>query len=241
VNFSSRPQSLVLQNPDPLNLQPQVPVEGPGPIAVFERPELIGPLANVIRQLNYAVVLGADIDKTCLTSGSDRFTAAIVSDAVEAPLELCASILPNSPKILITSDASFSFRLAVARADVSAILTRPLVVNELSDWLEHFTTERSVTPASILIVDDDLLSAEFHAAVLRAAGMQTIIVTDPIEALNAMQTALPDLVLMDVQMPVTDGIELARIIRQSRQYLAVPIVFLSAERDTRVWTHNLIQ
>src|SRR5580704_9534126 len=62
--------------------------------------------------------------------------------------------------------------------------------------------------------------------------MQTIIVTDPIDALNAMAAALPDLVLMDVQMPVTDGIELARVIRQSRQYLTVPILFLSAERDT---------
>ena len=219
-------------DPDGSNRHPHVPVEGTGSIAVFERPELIGPLAKVIRQLNYAVMPGADIDKACLTSGTDRFTAAIVSDAVDAPLELCASILPNSPKIVIASDTSFSFRLAAARADVSAILTRPLVINELADWLEHFTSERSVTPASILIVDDDLLCAEFHAEILRAAGMQTTIVSDPIDALNAMAAALPDLVLMDVQMPVTDGIELARVIRQSRQYLTVPILFLSAERDT---------
>jgi diguanylate cyclase (GGDEF)-like protein len=37
---------------------------------------------------------------------------------------------------------------------------------------------------------------------------------------------------MDVQMPEVDGIELARVIRQTRRHLSLPIVFLSAEQDT---------
>jgi diguanylate cyclase (GGDEF)-like protein len=52
-------------------------------------------------------------------------------------------------------------------------------------------------------------------------------------ALDQFYAEPPDLVLMDVQMPVVNGIELARIIRQSRRYLSIPIVFLSAEQDVQ--------
>jgi diguanylate cyclase (GGDEF)-like protein len=208
-----------------------VPCEVPSTIAVFEHSGLMEPLAKIIRQLNYVVAPGIDPAGERLSLPHGQITAAVVSDAIEKPLDACAAIGPGTPKILIASDASFSFRLAAARADVTAILNRPVNVNELADWLEHFSTQRSIPTISILIVDDDLLAAEFHAQVLRAAGMKVSIVSEPVEAIAAMEVALPDLLLMDVQMPGVDGIELARVIRQSRQYLPVPILFLSAERD----------
>jgi diguanylate cyclase (GGDEF)-like protein len=231
VSAPQRAQQYSVEAHDGFNVPSEESREGLGPVGVFEHPDHIEPLIKAVKQMNYAVLTGADIANGCLSQMNERLTAAIVSDAIEASLDLCASILPNTPKILIASDASFSFRLAAARAGVSAILSRPLNVNELADWLEHFESERSATTASILIVDDDLLTAEFHAEVLRVAGMQVNVLSDPVVALNAIATTPPDLILMDVQMPGVDGIELARVIRQSRQHLAVPIVFLSAERD----------
>jgi diguanylate cyclase (GGDEF)-like protein len=232
VNFVSHSRPFAAEESGKVDDSTMNPAEQSRPIGVFERADLAEPLIKIVRQLNYAVVAGSAAARGHVPSSHGGLSAAIVSDAIDAPLDVCAAIGPDIPKILIASDASFSFRLAACRADVSAILNRPLNINELADWLEHFATERAVQTASILIVDDDILSAEFHASVLRSAGMQVRAVTDPLDALKAMEATLPDLVLMDVQMPGVDGIELSRVIRQSRQYLAVPIVFLSAERDT---------
>ncbi|MBV8838063.1 MAG: diguanylate cyclase [Alphaproteobacteria bacterium] len=207
------------------------PFQTSGVIAIFERSNHFEPLANIVTQLNYQVVPGMSLEATNAACDNMHVAAAIVSDAIADPLRLCASMFPGTPKILVATEPTFAFRLAAARADVSAIVGRPVNVNELADWLEHFASEQSVAPISILIVDDDDLAAEFHAAILRKAGMQVTVATDPAAAVKSVESALPDMVLMDVQMPDVDGIELARIIRQARQYLALPILFLSAERD----------
>jgi diguanylate cyclase (GGDEF)-like protein len=80
-------------------------------------------------------------------------------------------------------------------------------------------------------VDDDQLLAETFAEALTQAGMTARVVGDPAQALACVNDMLPDLILMDMQMPGIDGIELARMIRQSRRHLSLPIIFLSAERD----------
>jgi diguanylate cyclase (GGDEF)-like protein len=66
---------------------------------------------------------------------------------------------------------------------------------------------------------------------LHIVGMKTEIVTDGTLALERIAATSPDLVLLDTQLPGTNGIELAKIIRQLRRDLSLPIVFLSAESD----------
>jgi diguanylate cyclase (GGDEF)-like protein len=108
-----------------------------------------------------------------------------------------------------------------------------LDVKELADWLEHLVGPAEIGRHSVLIVDDDDLVAAVYAQALRNAGMEVRIADKASAALDQFCAEPPDLVLMDVQMPVVNGIELARIIRQSRRYLSIPIVFLSAEQDVQ--------
>lgn len=158
-------------------------------------------------------------------------SAAIVTDAIERPLELCAAISAQCPTVLITRNSEFEFRLAATRAGVAAVLFRPLDANELVDWLELFIGPRNTAPFSILVLDDDHLLAELYAMALRKAGMEVDVVDTAHAAFERLNASLPDLILMDVRMPGVDGIEIARMIRQSRRYLSVPIVFVSAECD----------
>jgi diguanylate cyclase (GGDEF)-like protein len=202
----------------------------PNPVVcIFERDDIEDAAASAVQQLHYTALRCRGIECARALSTHQNVVAAIVSDDIPELFEICGAIPASIPKIVIASDTSFAFRVTVARADVTGILHRPIQQIELADWLKLFIAERSVAAASILIVDDEPIIAEVHASILSSAGMQVRVVTSPADALAALETTPPDLILMDVQMPEVDGIELARMIRLTRCHLAVPIAFLSAE------------
>jgi diguanylate cyclase (GGDEF)-like protein len=157
--------------------------------------------------------------------------ALIVDEAAPGAHLLSAGKVTQCPVLLSAGSLSFSGRLAAARAGVTAILTKPPDPDELADWLDALAGRGGQAPFSILVVDDDVLLAEAYALTLQRAGMQVTVVSEPDQAVEAMATTHHDLVLMNLHMPEIDGIELARVIRQTRRYLFLPIVFLSAEQD----------
>lgn len=83
--------------------------------------------------------------------------------------------------------------------------------------------------ARILVVDDDAALAEMLSLVLHSEGFQSRIVARGDEAHAAFVEYKPDLVLLDLMLPGTDGIEVCRQIRATS---GVPIVMLTAKSDT---------
>ena len=81
----------------------------------------------------------------------------------------------------------------------------------------------------VLIVDDDLALAEMLGIVLRTEGFEPGFCADGSKALAMFRDARPDLVLLDLMLPGTDGID---VCRQIRAESGVPIVMLTATSDT---------
>jgi len=91
------------------------------------------------------------------------------------------------------------------------------------------TQTDQVGRARILVVDDDAALAEMLTLVLHNDGFDSRIVARGDEALSAFRDYKPDLVLLDLMLPGTDGIE---VCRQIRGESGVPIVMLTAKSDT---------
>jgi two-component system, OmpR family, response regulator MtrA len=91
------------------------------------------------------------------------------------------------------------------------------------------TQSDQVGRSRILVVDDDAALAEMLTLVLQNEGFQSRIVSRGDEALSAFRDYKPDLVLLDLMLPGTDGIE---VCRQIRAESGVPIVMLTAKSDT---------
>lgn len=99
----------------------------------------------------------------------------------------------------------------------------------------------NLSPAScalkILLADDNAVNRLLARRLLNKAGHQVILVENGREALEAWEIEQPDVILMDVQMPVMDGLEATQLIRgleQKRQFHPTPIIALTAnamERD----------
>jgi two-component system response regulator MtrA len=86
-----------------------------------------------------------------------------------------------------------------------------------------------VTRGRVLVVDDDPALAEMLGIVLRTEGFEPSFVADGDRALAAFRSTKPDLVLLDLMLPGTDGVD---VCRQIRAESGTPIVMLTARGDT---------
>ncbi len=83
----------------------------------------------------------------------------------------------------------------------------------------------------VLLVEDNLINQDVAAIVLRKNGIDVQVVNNGQEALQVLERDTFDLVLMDIQMPVMDGIEATRIIRDPQSAVrehTIPIIAMSA-------------
>ena len=80
----------------------------------------------------------------------------------------------------------------------------------------------------ILVVDDNQASRELFLAVLKGPDRHLLEASQGQEALNIIAREEPDLVLLDVEMPVLDGYAVLRTIRGNPRWAAVRIVAVTA-------------
>ena len=150
---------------------------------------------------------------------------------VEAIADLCQSLKSMPPVFFVSSNHEMQARIQAVRAGGDAYFTKPVDIISVIDALDRVTLGEDPEPYRVLIVDDSLMQAKANAMILRKAGMQVEVVTDPLQVESALEDFSPEIILLDIYMPDCTGIELAKVIRQIDKYLGVPIVFLSSESD----------
>lgn len=86
----------------------------------------------------------------------------------------------------------------------------------------------STTHASILIVDDNAVNLKLMRLVLEADGLHIVCAANASEALAAIANRVPDLILMDIQLPGVSGLQLTQRLRSDPRFAHVWIVAVSA-------------
>lgn len=84
-------------------------------------------------------------------------------------------------------------------------------------------------PGHILTVDDDDRIRRIVQINLQRAGYRVTSARDGVEALEQIEQERPDLVLLDINMPRMDGIEMLRRLRADPETAALPVVLLTAK------------
>ena len=80
----------------------------------------------------------------------------------------------------------------------------------------------------ILVVDDEPKNLKLVRDLLHYNKYSTIVATDGEQAVAAARRDKPDLILMDIQMPVLDGLSAARILKSDPATVQIPIVALTS-------------
>ncbi|RRA97986.1 response regulator [Larkinella rosea] len=82
----------------------------------------------------------------------------------------------------------------------------------------------------VLIVEDNFINQTFLSTLLRKYGVPSVVVSNGLEAINFLKSQRVDLILMDIQMPVMDGLTATQQIRQQLQ-LTVPVVAVTSNPE----------
>lgn len=82
--------------------------------------------------------------------------------------------------------------------------------------------------ANVLIIDDDRDSCEAVASYLAKAGHATRCAPNGREALAALSDDLPDAIILDVRMPVMDGVALLEVLQSYLRWSVVPVALFTA-------------
>ncbi len=188
-------------------------------------PHLIGDTEAVHEVQRYNAVL-------LLGSGTSQ--AAVLVDAIEGTREIVvknigpqlarvtgiagATVGGDGRVILILNPVPLALRWAsMPRNEVER--AAPAEALELSAALQA---------PLVLVVDDSLTVRKITTRLLTREGFRVDSAKDGVDALEKMGDLLPDVVLLDVEMPRMDGFELARVMRADPRLKAVPIIMITS-------------
>ena len=89
-----------------------------------------------------------------------------------------------------------------------------------------------VTHSKVMIVDDELSTAIVVKKYLKSSGFSELLVeTDAAKAADRIIEEAPDIVLLDIHMPIVSGLEILETIRQVESTATTPVVFLTSSTD----------
>lgn len=166
--------------------------------------------------------------------GRVRPDAALLDISVDGGMELLRALsdrFPPVPAIVFTRSDAFTDRVEVARLGGRGFLRKPLAPARAIDAVEPLLRPSERREATVLAVDDDPAVLEAVRFVLEPHGIRVETLSEPERFWEALETASPDVVLLDVDMPRVNGLELCRVLRNDPRWKSVPVVFLTSRAD----------
>jgi two-component system sensor histidine kinase/response regulator len=169
-------------------------------------------------------------------------------DGIETARRINAMDLSPPPRlIIITAYGREEIIREAEKVGIEDVLIKPVGASILFDTAMHLLGAKNrerreaaedpalsveysagIKGAKVLLVEDNELNQEVASEILNDAGCMVSLATDGAEAVRKVQAAAYDLVLMDVQMPVMDGIAATREIRKLSRFAALPIIAMTA-------------
>ncbi|MGK7902073.1 MAG: response regulator [Hormoscilla sp.] len=150
-------------------------------------------------------------------------------------LETLTAQFPDMPVLCWAQQDELSNRLAVVRLGAKRYLPKPVKwFAEVFEVVEEVLQASGKSEAKVLAVDDDRLLLKILRQFLEPYGVQLHTLADPRQFWQALEKINPDLLILDVEMPHFNGIELCQIVRNDSTWSGLPIIFITAHRDSKI-------
>jgi DNA-binding response OmpR family regulator len=146
-----------------------------------------------------------------------------------ACLDLVQSIHQQFPRwsiLVLSAEDSLNQRLAVAQNGGKFLASHYLTPKEI--FYTAMSLGRSATDhIKAIIVDNDIIWLKTLPSLLQDWDIKVTTLADPTEFLMILQLLQPDIVIIDIQMPEINGLELCQILRSDPYWQYLPVILLS--------------
>ncbi|MGC9502241.1 response regulator [Baaleninema sp.] len=139
---------------------------------------------------------------------------------------------PPVPVVVLTGRESLIDRVKVARLGGCGFLAKPVSPQQAIETVSQLAKPASTPSSKILVVDDDSELLDAIQTLLEPWGFHLVLLDDSCQFWEVLNRTQPDLLLLDVVMPDVSGIELCQVVRNDPQWYDLPVLVLSAHRDS---------
>lgn len=155
-------------------------------------------------------------------------------DASDSSLQFLAevnSVFRDIPVVVLTAACTAADRAAVARLGARAFLQKPLPIGEVVEEIQRLLRHSAPKTATILAVDDDTAMLSHLEATLESHCLRVVTLSDPRLFWSRLEEVRPDLVLLDIEMPHINGLEICQALRNDPLRHDLPVIVLTAHTD----------
>jgi DNA-binding response OmpR family regulator/HPt (histidine-containing phosphotransfer) domain-containing protein len=156
-----------------------------------------------------------------------------LNDANEESLHTLSKLInqpPPIPVLVCSADGSLANRVKAARLGTPSFLHN-MGVHQMLEVATRVRSHLCHPSANVLIVDDDPQVLAALRSLLEPWGFRLTTLEQPPKFWHTLETCSPDLLVLDVEMPYFNGIDLCRVVRHTPAWSELPILFLTVHTD----------
>ena len=132
-----------------------------------------------------------------------------------------ATVLGTGEVVLIINPVQLA-----QRADVEAM--SPMVVETEQAAKAAAASAAAAGPPLVMVVDDSLTVRKITSRLLTREGFEIVTAKDGLDALQILGEHVPDVILLDIEMPRMDGFEFAKTVRADAKLAHIPIIMITS-------------
>jgi diguanylate cyclase (GGDEF)-like protein len=158
---------------------------------------------------------------------------AIAADSLSLLVDLNKQV-PPIPTVILTDSHNLADRLEIARLGGRIVLQKSTPPAQMLEALTHILHQADRAKAKVMVVDDDPKILAVLRSLLEPWGLKVTTLDDPQQFWEVFEATLPDLLVLDMDMPTIGGIELCQIVRNDLRWYSLPILLLTARTDADI-------
>ena len=169
----------------------------------------------LVRSTEHTVALQVD-----RLLGSREIVVKTLGAQFSAVRGVSGATVMGDGNVVVILDLHAMIREQLALGLQNAILLEPLKIGA--------APEEDLSEKTVMVVDDSVTVRKVTGRFLEREGFRVIAAKDGVEALQLLQDHMPDVMLLDIEMPRMDGFEVAKNIRTSSRLKDLPIIMITS-------------